>query len=143
MPQNGFFPPFGTPQDFFHKSGSVTFVPLCALTSCKKLEKTNKQSLTYLKTDQRMDGPRTNKGVNPGSTMEGVRFERVDGFEGSIKYCNYQPLLCLPLKFSSNFYNVIHEYIFWYILDIALSLVVYVSLNSFHLRKNCNWSVKN
>ena len=27
-PKNGVFPPFVTPQDFFSKAGSVTFVPL-------------------------------------------------------------------------------------------------------------------
>ena len=42
-PQNGDFPPFVTPQDFFQKSGSVTFVPLG-------------RSLRYLKTEGQTDG---------------------------------------------------------------------------------------
>ena len=64
-PQKWEFPPFVTPRDFFQKSRYVTFVPLCALTSCKKLEQTNERSLRYLKTDQQTDqltGGQTNDG---------------------------------------------------------------------------------
>ena len=40
-----------TRQDFFQKFGSVTFVPLWCPNFMQKLEKTNKQSLRYLKTE--------------------------------------------------------------------------------------------
>ena len=50
-PQNGRFPPFVTPQDFFSKIGLCHFCTLSVLTSCKKLEITNRRSLRYLKTD--------------------------------------------------------------------------------------------
>ena len=53
IPPNGVFPPFATPQYFFQKSGSVTFVLLwCSNFMQKKLEKINEWSLRYLKTDQ-------------------------------------------------------------------------------------------
>ena len=55
-PKNGVLPPFATPQIFFQKSGSVTFVPLWCPNFMQKLEKTNEQSLRYLKTDTRTDG---------------------------------------------------------------------------------------
>ena len=56
-PKNGGFPPFVTPQDFFSKIGLCHFCTLYgALTSCKKLEKTNERSLEIFK-----DGPRTNQ----------------------------------------------------------------------------------
>ena len=58
-PQNGFFSPFPTPQDFFSKIVFCNFCTLGALTSCKKLEKTNGWSLRYLKR-----GYQTNEGSN-------------------------------------------------------------------------------
>ena len=45
-----------TTKDFFFKSGSVNFVPYGALTSCKKLEKTNGMSLRYSKMDSPTEG---------------------------------------------------------------------------------------
>ena len=53
-PKNGFFfTHLWTPKIFFQKSGYVTFVPLwCSELHAKKLEKTNEQSLRYLKTDR-------------------------------------------------------------------------------------------
>ena len=57
-PQNGVFPPFVTPQDFLFKNRALSFLyPYGAQTSCKKLEKTNEQSLRYSKTDTRTDPP--------------------------------------------------------------------------------------
>ena len=50
-PQNGGPPPFVTPEIFFQKSGSVSFVPLWCPNFMKKIEKTNERSLGYLKTD--------------------------------------------------------------------------------------------
>ena len=38
-PQNGVFPPFVTPQEFFQKSGSVTFVPLWCTNFMQKIRK--------------------------------------------------------------------------------------------------------
>ena len=58
------FSPFVTPKIFFQKSGSVTFVSLWYLTSCKKIEKTNELSLRYSKTDhwpQTTDRPLTDR----------------------------------------------------------------------------------
>ena len=53
-PKKVFFFPFVIPQDFFLKNQALSFLyPYGALTSCKKLEKTNEQSLRYLKTDTR------------------------------------------------------------------------------------------
>ena len=51
-PQNGGFPPFVSPTDFFFKNRALSLLyPYGALTLCKKLEKTNEQSPKYLKTD--------------------------------------------------------------------------------------------
>ena len=68
-PKNGVFPPFVTPQDFFgflifgflifFRALSLLY-PYGALTACKKLEKTNKLSLRYSKTDRRKH-TRTNR----------------------------------------------------------------------------------
>ena len=56
-PQNGGFPPFATPQDFFFKNRALSILyPYGALTSCKKLEKSLERSLRYLKTDRLTDG---------------------------------------------------------------------------------------
>ena len=50
------FPADVTPQDFFFKNQALSLLYLYgALTSCKKLEKTNKRSLRYLKTDRPTD----------------------------------------------------------------------------------------
>ena len=56
-PRNGDFPPFVTTQDFFFKNRALSLLyPYGALTSCKKLEKTNERSLRNLKTDTHTDG---------------------------------------------------------------------------------------
>ena len=48
MSPNGGFPPFTTPSRFFFKNPALSLLyPYGALTSCKILEKTNEQSLTY------------------------------------------------------------------------------------------------
>ena len=54
-PQNGFFPQFVIPQDFFPKSGSVTFVPLWCRNFMQNIRKTYEWSLRYLKTDRQTD----------------------------------------------------------------------------------------
>ena len=59
MPQKWGFSPISNPQDFFQKSGSVTFVPLRCPNFIQKLEKTNDRSLRYLKTDQGTTDGRT------------------------------------------------------------------------------------
>ena len=51
IPPKSGFSSICDPQDFFSKIGLYG-----ALTSCKKLEKTNEQSLRYLKTDTHTDG---------------------------------------------------------------------------------------
>ena len=51
FPKNGVFPQFVTPQDFFQKSGSVTFVPSWCPNFMQKIEKNNERSPRYLKTD--------------------------------------------------------------------------------------------
>ena len=52
--------PIFEPQRFFFKIRALSFLyPYGAVTSCKKLEQTNEQSLRYLKTDH---GPRTDHG---------------------------------------------------------------------------------
>ena len=53
LPKNGGFPPFVTPKIFFKNQALSLLYPYGALTSCKKLEKANEQSLRYLKTDHR------------------------------------------------------------------------------------------
>ena len=75
-PQNGVFPPFLTPKIFFKNRALSLLYPYGALTSCKKLEKTNEQSLRYLKTDGRTHGHMDYGGdyygpllVNPGSKI--------------------------------------------------------------------------
>ena len=82
----GVFPNFRTPKIFFKNRALSLLYPYDALTSCKKLEKTQEQSLRYLKTDRRTDKQtraitkdplkQTDKGnyqgpprVNPGSNM--------------------------------------------------------------------------
>ena len=44
-----------TPQDFFKNRALSLLYPYIVLTSCKKLEKTNRQSLRYLEPEQRTD----------------------------------------------------------------------------------------
>ena len=51
MAQNWGVSPFATPHDFFSKIGLSLLYPYGALTSCRKLEKTNAQPLRYLKMD--------------------------------------------------------------------------------------------
>ena len=50
-PKNGGFPPFATPKIFFKNWALSLLYHYGALTSCKKVEKTNEQSLRYLKKD--------------------------------------------------------------------------------------------
>ena len=54
-PQNGGFPPFVTPNIFFKNRALSLLYPYGALTSCRKLEKTDEHSMRYLKTDQPTD----------------------------------------------------------------------------------------
>ena len=61
-PKNGLFPPFVTPKVFFSKIRLSLLYPYGALTSCKKLEKTNELSLRYLKADGRTNGPMGGQG---------------------------------------------------------------------------------
>ena len=70
-PQNGVFPPFVTPQDFFFKNRALSLLyPYGALTSCKKLEKTNEQFPRYLETDGRTN--RRTNGRTRAITMDPV-----------------------------------------------------------------------
>ena len=56
-PKKGGFPPFATPHDLFFKNRALSLLcPYGALTLCKKIEKTNEQSLRYLKTDTQTGG---------------------------------------------------------------------------------------
>ena len=75
MPQKWRFVPICDPQDFFFENRALSLLyPYGALTSCKKLEKTNeifKDGLTDGRTNRRTDkgyyhGPHQ---VNPGSKM--------------------------------------------------------------------------
>ena len=58
------FSPICDHQRFFFKNQALSLLyPYGALTSCKKLEKTNEPSLRYLKTDHRQTtDQRTDKG---------------------------------------------------------------------------------
>ena len=49
------FCPIGDPKDFFKNQALSLLYPYDALTSCKKREETNEQSLRYTKTDSRTD----------------------------------------------------------------------------------------
>ena len=60
-PQNGVFPPFVTPQDFFHKSGSVTFVPSWCPNFMQKMRKILR-AVSEIFTDGRTNGPQTDMG---------------------------------------------------------------------------------
>ena len=53
------FSPLVTTKDFFEQSGSVTFVPLGALASCKKLEKQMNCLLRYSKKGHGLTGQLT------------------------------------------------------------------------------------
>ena len=56
IPQNWGFSPICDPPRFFFKNRALSLLyPYGALTSCKKLEKTNEQFPRYLKTDRRTD----------------------------------------------------------------------------------------
>ena len=74
-PKRRVFPICDPPRFFFKNRALSLLYPYGALTSCKKLEKTNERSLRYLKTDGRTtDHGRTDKGdyygpprVYPGS----------------------------------------------------------------------------
>ena len=61
-PKNGGFSPFVTPQYFFKNRALSLLYPYGALTSCKKLEKTNERSPRYLKTDGLTDGQTDGQG---------------------------------------------------------------------------------
>ena len=55
-PRKWGFSPICDPSRFSPKNRALSLLyPYGALTSCKKLEKTNEQSLKYQKTDQRTD----------------------------------------------------------------------------------------
>ena len=56
MPQKWGTPTFVTPKIFFKNRALSLLYPYGSLTSCKKLEKTNEQSLSYLKTDTHTNG---------------------------------------------------------------------------------------
>ena len=58
MSPNG-FSPFMTPKHFFKNKALSLLYPYGDIDSCKQLEKTNGQSLRYLKTDGRTDHGRT------------------------------------------------------------------------------------
>ena len=60
-PQWGFSPTCDTHKIFFKNRALSLLYPYGALTSCKKLEKTNEQSLRYSKTDGLTD-QRTDRG---------------------------------------------------------------------------------
>ena len=61
IPPKMCFSPICDPQDFFQKSGSVTFVPLWYPNFMQRIRKNNERSLRYSKTDHRRttDGPQT------------------------------------------------------------------------------------
>ena len=63
--QNGVSPICDPPRFFFKNRALSLLYPYGALTSCKKLEKINEQSLRYLKTDTRTDG-RTDTQMDKG-----------------------------------------------------------------------------
>ena len=54
-PKMGVYPICDPPRFFFKNRALSLLYPYGALTSCKKLEKTNERSLRYLKTDTRTD----------------------------------------------------------------------------------------
>ena len=74
-PKNVVFPPFVTPQDFFQKSGSVTFVPLWCTNFMQKFRKILRAVFEIFKDGRTTDyGRTTDMGdfigpsrVNPGS----------------------------------------------------------------------------
>ena len=55
-PKMGAFPHLQPPRFFFKNRALSLLYPYGALTSCKELEKTNKRSLRYSKTDTHTDG---------------------------------------------------------------------------------------
>ena len=61
-PKMGFSPICDTLRFFFKNRALSLLNPYGALTSCKKLEKTNERSLRYLKTDTQTDGPTHGQG---------------------------------------------------------------------------------
>ena len=73
-PKWGFSPICDPPRFFFKNRALSLLYPYGALTSCKKLEKTNERSLRYLKTDQRTDGPRTRVITLRAETFAGRNF---------------------------------------------------------------------
>ena len=61
-PKWGFSPICDPPRFFFKNQALSLLYPYGALTSCKKLEKTNERSLRYLKTDHGRTNGRTDHG---------------------------------------------------------------------------------
>ena len=63
MPQKCVFTPICDPPRYFSKNRALSLLfPYGAPTSCKKLERTNGQSLRYLKKDGQTNHGRTDKG---------------------------------------------------------------------------------
>ena len=77
-PKWGFSAMCGPPRFFFKNRALSLLYPYGALTSCKNLEKTNEQSLRYLKTDTHTDkgnyqGPlRVNSGTKNKSAFSEI-----------------------------------------------------------------------
>ena len=62
MPKKWGVPPICDPQDFLFKNQALSLLyPYGALTSCKKLEKTNERSLRYSKTDHGLTDQQTDQ----------------------------------------------------------------------------------
>ena len=68
MPQNGGFPPFKTPQDFFQKSDSVTFVPQWCPNFMQKIRKN-----LWTVSEISKDGQTADQGTDHGPTDRRTR----------------------------------------------------------------------
>ena len=84
--KRGVFPHLWPPMIFFKNRALSLLYPYGALTSCKKLEKTNERSLRYLKTDtrthRRTDGRKDGQGqlLRTHSSKPGVQNISITNF---------------------------------------------------------------
>ena len=93
MPQKWGFSPICDPPRFFKNRALSLLYPYGALTSCKKLEKTNEQSLRYLKTDGQTDQLTTDqlttdKGEKHGLRLGKARVEITFFVKNGVRQCS-------------------------------------------------------
>ena len=102
MPQKWGVSPMCDPAKIFFKNPALSLLYPCgALTSCKKLEKTNERSLRYLKTDQLTTDKPVKDGQGPPQENPRSKMDILCHFGVNIqKILHYYLTKCPDLKFQ-------------------------------------------